>query len=306
MLKSSNFFGFDLARFLPFNIARTWHLQLAIFWVSTSFLAAGIFLAPMITGREPRRQNWLSFGLLGALAIVVFGSLAGEYAGISGWIQRGWSWFGAQGFEYLDLGRFWQILLTVGLVFWVIILFRGLRGRLGSEHVGNMPWLFFFSALSIPAFYAVGLLARTDSHFTTTDFWRFWVVHLWVEDFLELFTTIMVAYIFVLLGVVHERVALKVIYLDILLYSAGGVVGTMHHVYFSGEPSIHMALGAFFLGCGSDSADIPHSRSVELSPAWRATRYRLAHAVSSFLGGDVSRVRGLLELSWRGHFRFLG
>src|ERR1019366_268624 len=85
-----------------------------------------------------------------------------------------------------------------------------------------------------------------DSHFTTTDFWRFWVVHLWVEDFLELFTIVLVAYIFVLLGVVYERVALKVIYLDILLYSAGGVVGTMHHVYFSGEPSIHMALGAFF------------------------------------------------------------
>jgi nitric oxide reductase subunit B len=242
----ANFFGFDLARILPFNVARTWHLQLAIFWVATSFLAAGIFLAPMITGREPRRQNWLSYGLLAALVVVVVGSLAGEYAGMSGWIQRGWSWFGAQGFEYLDLGRFWQILLTVGLAFWVIMLFRGLRGRLGSEHLGNMPWLFFFSALSIPAFYAVGLLARTNSHFTTTDFWRFWVVHLWVEDFLELFTTILVAYIFVLLGVVHERVALKVIYLDILLYSAGGVVGTMHHVYFSGEPSIHMALGAFF------------------------------------------------------------
>ena len=242
----ADFFGFDLARVLPFNIARTWHLQLAIFWVSTSFLAAGIFLAPMITGREPRGQNWLSYGLLAALVVVVVGSLAGEYVGINGWIQRGWSWFGAQGFEYLDLGRFWQILLTVGLAFWVIILFRGLRGRLRSEHLGNMPWLFLFSALSIPAFYAVGLLARTDSHFTTTDFWRFWVVHLWVEDFLELFTTILVAYIFVLLGVVYERVALKVIYLDILLYSAGGVVGTMHHVYFSGEPSIHMALGAFF------------------------------------------------------------
>lgn len=109
-----------------------------------------------------------------------------------------------------------------------------------------MPWLFFFSALSIPAFYGVGLLAHPGSHFTTTDFWRFWVVHLWVEDFLELFTTIMVAYVFVLLGVVHERVALSMIYLDMLLYSAGGVIGTMHHVYFSGEPSIHMALGAFF------------------------------------------------------------
>ncbi len=242
----ANFFGFDLARLLPFNIARTWHLQLAIFWVSTSFLAAGIFLAPMIAGREPRRQHWFSFGLLGALAVVVFGSLAGEYAGIGNWIQDGWSWFGVQGFEYLDLGRFWQILLTAGLLLWVMILLRGLRGRLGSEQVGNMPWLFFFSALSIPAFYAVGLLAQTDAHFTTTDFWRFWVVHLWVEDFLELFTTIMVAYTFVLLGVVYERVALTMVYLDILLYSVGGVVGTMHHVYFSGEPSVHMALGAFF------------------------------------------------------------
>jgi nitric oxide reductase subunit B len=98
----------------------------------------------------------------------------------------------------------------------------------------------------IPAFYAVGLLARSSSTFTTTDSWRFWVVHLWVEDFLELFTTVMVAYLFVLLGVVHERVALTMIYLDILLYSAGGMIGTMHHVYFSGEPSLHMALGAFF------------------------------------------------------------
>ena len=242
----SNFFGLDLARVLPFNIARTWHLQLAIFWVATSYLAAGIFLAPMIAKREPRGQHVLAYLLLGALAVVVFGSLAGEYAGIEGWIRRGWSWFGAQGFEYLDLGRFWQVLLTVGLVFWVAILFRGLRGRLGAEHVGNMPWLFFFSALSIPAFYAVGLLAQPAANFTTTDFWRFWVVHLWVEDFLELFTTIMVAYLFVLIGVVNERVALTVIYLDILLYSAGGVIGTMHHLYFSGEPSVHMALGAFF------------------------------------------------------------
>jgi nitric oxide reductase subunit B len=106
--------------------------------------------------------------------------------------------------------------------------------------------IFFFSVLSIPAFYAVGLLAHPGHHFTTTDFWRFWVVHLWVEDFLELFTTILVVYVFVLLGVVHERIALRVIYLDVILYSAGGIVGTMHHVYFSGEPALHMALGAFF------------------------------------------------------------
>ena len=242
----ASFFGLDLARILPFNVVRTWHVQLSIFWTATSFLAAGIFLAPMIAGREPRGQKWLAYGLLGALAVVVFGSLIGEFAGIHGWMGGLWAWFGNQGYEYLDLGRFWQILLSVGLFFWVVMLFRAMRGRLRNERLGNMPWMFFLAALAIPAFYAVGLLARPDASFPTADYWRFMVVHLWVEDFLELFTTVMVAYIFVLLGVVSERVALTVIFLDIVLYSVGGVVGTLHHLYFSGTPASAMALGAFF------------------------------------------------------------
>ena len=300
----SNFFGFDLARVLPFNIARTWHLQLAIFWVATSYLAAGIFLVPMITGREPRGQGVLSYLLLGALAMVVFGSMGGEYAGVFGWIQNGWSWFGNQGFTFLDLGRFWQILLTVGLFFWVVILFRGLRNQLRTEYAGNMPWLFFFAALSIPAFYAVGLLVRTDSTFTTTDFWRFWVVHLWVEDFLELFTTVMVAYIFVLLGVVQPARGHAA---D--LSGCGAVFGGRRHRHDA--PSVFLrrtrpAHGArrVLLGGGSDSADVPHGRSLELPPARRATKLADAHAVSAFLVGDVSGVRRLLEFSRRGRFRF--
>jgi nitric oxide reductase subunit B len=242
-----NFFGFDLARVFPYNLMRTWHIQLAIFWVATSFVAAGIFLAPMIARREPKGQGKLAFLLLGALAVVVFGTLIGSFLAVHGVLQSAAAnWFGLQGFEYLDLARIWQILLTIGLVVWVAMLWRVLRQRLKGEHIGNMPWLFFLAACAIPAFYAVGLIARTGDNFTTTEFWRFWVVHLWVEDFLELFTTVMVAYMFVLLGVVRERIALTVVFLDIILYSAGGVIGTMHHLYFSGEPAEHMALGAFF------------------------------------------------------------
>jgi nitric oxide reductase subunit B len=241
------FFGFDLAKVFPYNLMRTWHVQLALFWVATSFVAAGIFLAPMIARREPRHQGKLAFALLGALAVVVFGTLIGSYLGVHGVLQDAASnWFGLQGFEYLDLARLWQVLLSIGLFVWVFMLWRVLRRRLAAEHPGNMPWLFFLAACAIPAFYAVGLIARTGDNFTTTEFWRFWVVHLWVEDFLELFTTVMVAYMFVLLGVVRERIALTVVFLDIVLYSVGGVVGTMHHLYFSGEPAEHMALGAFF------------------------------------------------------------
>jgi nitric oxide reductase subunit B len=242
-----SFFGIPLDKVLPYNIARTWHVQLALLWVSTSFLAAGIFLVPMITRRpDPKRQHVLAYLLLGALVVVVVGSLLGEYAGIRGAFGRAWSWFGMQGFEYLDLGKFWQILLTIGMVFWVVILWRGLRGRLATESRANMPWLFFFSALALPAVYAVGLLTQHSDAYVITDFWRFMVVHLWVEDFLELFTTVMVAYIFVLLGVVREKIALRVIYLDVILYSIGGVVGTAHHWYFNGSPASVMALGAFF------------------------------------------------------------
>ena len=190
----------------------------------------------------------LSYVLLGALVVVVVGSLAGEAASYKGWLTgSARPLFGAQGWEYLDLGRFWQVLLIVGMLLWLrhpvsADCARGWQ----TESRGNLPYLFFYSALSIPLFYAVGLLSRSRTDFAIADFWRFWVVHLWVEDFLELFTTIMVAYIFVLLGVVSEKTATRVIYLDALLYSVGGVVGTMHHLYFSGAPAVHMALGAFF------------------------------------------------------------
>jgi nitric oxide reductase subunit B len=242
----ASFFGIDLARVLPFNLARTWHVQLSLFWTAASFLAAGVFLAPIISGREPRKQHLLTWGLLVAVAIVVFGSLAGEAISVFGVDWAKGSIFFDQQWEYLDLPRFWQALLVVGLFLWIAIVYRAIRSRLKTEHPLNMPWLFFYAGLAIPAFYAVGMLASTGSHLTVAEFWRFWVVHLWVEDFLELFTTVMVAYIFVMLGVVRRRIAIQIIFLDVILYSAGGVLGTMHHLYFSGTPVEHMALGAFF------------------------------------------------------------
>lgn len=247
-VEPEGFYGLQLAQWLPYNLSRMWHVQLALFFVSAAYLAMGIFLAPMIAGREPKHQKPLALALFGALVLVVVGSLGGEAISLAGLMpgDDAWFWLGSQGWEYLDLGRMWQMLLVVGMFLWVVILIRGLRERLPNEHLGNMPWLFVYSALSIPVFYAVGMVFGKDVHFVVADFWRFWVVHLWVEDFLELFTTIMVAYIFVMLGVVRPKVATTVIYLDIILYSVGGVIGTMHHLYFSGAPAAHMAFGAFF------------------------------------------------------------
>ncbi|SNB47261.1 nitric-oxide reductase large subunit [Geobacter sp. DSM 9736] len=247
-VEPEGFYGLPIGEILAYNLSRMWHLQLALFFVASSFLAMGIFITPIIAGKEPPHQDKLALLLFGALVVVVVGSLAGEAASLMGKMpgDLAWFWVGAQGWEFLDLGRLWQMLLTVGMILWLVILVRGLKERLPEEHPGNMPWLFLYSALSIPLFYAAGMVFGRNVNFAVMDFWRFWVVHLWVEDFLELFTTIMVAYIFVLLGVVRPRVAATIVYLDIILYSVGGVIGTMHHLYFSGAPAAHMAFGAFF------------------------------------------------------------
>ncbi|MHB9106172.1 MAG: nitric-oxide reductase large subunit [Armatimonadota bacterium] len=244
----AGFYGINIAAWLPYNLSRMWHLQLALFFVSASYLAMGIFLAPMIARREPKHQDKLAIALFAAVVLVVVGSLLGEAASLQNLLPDNspWFWIGAQGWEYLDLGRLWQILLTAGMFIWVGILYRGLRTRLPGEHKGNLPYLFLYSALSIPVFYAVGMLFGKMTNFSVMEFWRFWVVHLWVEDFLELFTTITVAYIFVLIGVVRPVTAMRVVYLDIILYSVGGVVGTMHHMYFNGATAAHMSLGAVF------------------------------------------------------------
>ena len=157
----STFFGLDLARVLPYNLARTWHLQLALFWTAAAFLAGGIFLVPFIARREPKRQGVLAYVLLGAVALVVFGSLICEALSIYGVIPPGGLL--SQQWEYLDLPRLWQILLIVGMFVWIAIIWRGMRARLKGESKMNMPWLFFFSGLAIPVFYTVGLLARSDS-----------------------------------------------------------------------------------------------------------------------------------------------
>lgn len=245
-VEPEGFYGLDLNRLIPYSLMRTWHLQLAVFWIATAWVGGGLFLAPVVGGREPKGQRIGVIALLGALAVVVFGSLAGEYLGVHDRLGDLWFWFGHQGSEYLDLGRFWQVLLASGLVLWLALMFRALKPALAEAGRRELTTLFMVAASGIVVFYLPAFFWGARTNFAVIDAWRFWIIHLWVEGFFELFATVLVAVMFTHMGLVTPRTATRVVYLDAILYLSGGIVGTAHHWYFTGQEWIAMALGGCF------------------------------------------------------------
>ncbi len=242
----SSFYGIDLSTIFPSNLVRTWHLQVAIFWIATAFVGGALFLAPAISGKEPKWQSAGVNVLFVALIIVVVGSLLGEWFGINNKLGNLWFWFGDQGWEFLDLGRFWQILLAIGLVFWLVLLIRGVSSARENPERNEIASLFMIAAIGIPIFYLPALFFTSTTNYTVVDTWRFWIIHLWVEGFFELFATVMVAILYFLLGIVSRKTAVRVIYLDAILFLGSGIIGTGHHWYWTGQSNITMALGAVF------------------------------------------------------------
>ncbi len=156
-------------------------------------------------------------------------------------------WFGHQGYEYVDLGRFWQIFLFVGLFVWLALMVRPLipvLRRKTSEK--NLLIMFLVSSAAIALFYGAGLMWGRQTNLSIAEYWRWWVVHLWVEGFFEVFATVVSVFLFVRLGLLRTKTATLSVLLATIIFLSGGIIGTFHHLYFSGTPTAVMALGATF------------------------------------------------------------
>ncbi|MBV8798891.1 MAG: cbb3-type cytochrome c oxidase subunit I [Alphaproteobacteria bacterium] len=254
----SGFYGIDINRWLPWNFLRDVHIQTPIVWIGVSWIGAGLFLAPAIAGRqEAKGQGFLVDVLFWVTLAVVAGALIGNYLGIMGYIRNGWFWFGNQGLSYIQLGRFWQIGFFAGLVIWSLLVFRALwptRPALvqatrqfwsGAIRLENLIWA---ATINIALLYAFGMIPLTgiEKSFTLTDYWRWWVVHLWVEQSFEFFAASMSAYLLMATGLVSRRLAERAVYFELILIFLGGVIGTGHHLYWAGGPSMWVPMGSIF------------------------------------------------------------
>lgn len=239
------FFGFDLTTIFPSNILRTWHLQSAILWIATSFVGGGIFISSILSKKNPKGQVGMINFLFIAFATVIFGSLIGQYLGVKDLLKDAWFWFGNQGWEYLEIGRGWQILMTVGLLIWFLLLYRSVKPK-KNDPDRELKILFLIAAFAIPFFYIPAFFYGSATNFSVVDTWRFWIIHLWVEGFFEVFATVMVAIMFYKMGLVAKQTATRIIYLDAVLFLGAGILGTGHHWYWNGQTNASMAISASF------------------------------------------------------------
>ena len=253
-----SFYGFELHNYLPFNFLRDVHIQTPIVWIGVAWIGGGLFLAPaMAGGRDARGQALLVDLLFWVTLAIVAGALIGNWLGIMGYIQKSWFWFGNQGLSYIQLGRFWQIGFFLGLLTWSALIFRALwptspelwratrdfwSGRIRLE---NLIWA---ATINIAILYVFGMIPLTGigKSFTITDFWRWWVVHLWVEQSFEFFAAAISAYLLMAVGLVSRKLAERAVYFELILIFLGGVLGTGHHLYWAGGPSMWVPLGSMF------------------------------------------------------------
>lgn len=247
-VEGQGFYGIPLSEWLPYSVTRTWHTQLGIFWIATAWLATGLFIAPAVSGYEPKFQRLGVHILHLALVIIVLGTMFGTWYATRQKMGLEMNfWFGHQGYEYVDLGRFWQIFLLAGLFIWLGLMTRAIWPAFKEPGANrHLLALFMIASLAIGLFYAAGMMWGQHTHLAMAEYWRWWVVHLWVEGFFEVFATVVIAFLFVRLGLLRLVTATAAVIFSCTIFLSGGIIGTFHHLYFSGTPTAVLALGSVF------------------------------------------------------------
>lgn len=247
-VEGNGFYGFNLAKWLPYTISRTWHVQLGILWIATAWLATGLYIAPSLSGKDPKFQKLGVNFLFICILVIIFGSMAGEWMGVMQKFGLDTNfWFGHQGYEYVDLGRFWQWFLFIGLFVWLTLMVRPLIPIIkGNSSEKSLLTLFVVASAAIALFYGAGLMWGQHTNLAIVEYWRWWVVHLWVEGFFEVFATVVSAFLFVRLGLLRTTTATLSVLLSTVIFLSGGILGTFHHLYFTGTPTAVLAVGATF------------------------------------------------------------
>lgn len=243
ILTISDFVGESVSAALPVTVVRAWHTQISILWIAVCWFAASIWILPLICRPEPRGQlAWINT-LFWLLVVVAAGTVIGIPLAIAGMLGGAWRWVGIQGWEFMELGRVFHYMLYVAFLLWFVIVVRGVMPVLKQRQTWSLPNWMVYAIAGIIFMFTAGFVANPDTNFVIADFWRWCVLHMWVEAFFEVFTTILVAYFLYLMGFVSHAVAARVVYLAAVLFLGSGLIGISHNFYWNAKSIETVALG---------------------------------------------------------------
>ncbi len=239
--------GLDLRSLLPITVTRGWHLQLALLWISACWIGASIFVLSGADGAaEPPGQTALARLLFALVVVLVAGMLGGVYAGPMGLLGENWRLLGSQGWEFMELGRLWQLLMFVVFALWLVFVARAVRPLWHRGGTWSLPRWLLYTVAAVLLLSLSGFVAGPDTNFVIADFWRWAVIHMWVEAFFEVFATVILAWFMVMLGFVSRAAASRVVYLAALLFLGSGLLGISHNFYWNAKPVATLAIGGVF------------------------------------------------------------
>ncbi len=277
---------------LPFNVIRSMHTQVAILWVAVGWLVGGLLIAPWVANKD-HKFPWLVDVLWTALLVVAVGSIVGLYMGATGQMRNVWFWFGNEGRELINLGRAWDIGLVLGLVFWFILIVTLIKkSATNNPLVGTIIW----SAFAIATLYIAGMMPihKIMPNFTVDDYYRWWVIHLWVELTFELFAAGVIAFMTVSLGLISQKTAERVMFFELFLIMMSGTLGVGHHYWWQGADEYWIAIGGIF------SSLEPLPLALMIVEAWKNQREQRESGKQNAFSTPFMWIAGSAILNWIG------
>lgn len=252
ILTVHDFLGFtkfgnvDLSKIMPITVTRSWHLQLALLWISACWVGASIFVLSTTFKTPPRGQLKLINLTFTVFAVMVAGNMVGLFMGPLDMLGKHWNLLGNQGWELVELGKLWQGMLFVVLALWTLILARYVLPTWNDNPPFTLPKWMLFSVGSIMLLFISGFVATPETNFVIADFWRWAVVHMWAEAFFEVFATIVLGYFMYLMGFVSHSAVSRIVYIAVLLFLGSGLLGISHNFYWNAKPIETLAIGSIF------------------------------------------------------------
>ena len=299
--------GYDnLHDFIPFNTARAVHTNLLVVWLLSGFMGAAYYIIPEEAENELVSVKWAYIQLI---SLAVVGVVA-----IVGYHFNYW-----EGRKFLEIPRplDWLVVANV-LLFLGLILFTLYKGKKRTTTSLVLTMGLVFAAL----LYLPGMIWFDNQ--TMDSFFRWWVVHLWVEGVWELIMGGILAFLLIKITGVDREVIEKWLYVIVGLTFISGILGTGHHYYYIGAPKYWLIIGGIFsaleplafLGMALFAVAM-YRKGEKKHPNKIALMWTLGTAIVSFVGAGLLGLahtlpqvnlwtHGTLVTAMHGHLAFWG